>query len=287
MTMSNARNEKWENVMTEAKETPTTRREMIVTLAATGVLAMAATAETAQAQTPPRTFVLVHGAYEGGWIWRYVADRLRAKGHKVFTPTHTGLGERSHLMSGMITLDTHVTDVANVIKWERLENVVLAGHSYGGWVISGAVERMLPKIASIVYVDAFLPENGQKGLDLNSPGSQKAVREAIARGEVSRPPDYSRENSPMMTSQDREWLVSSATPQPIGVSLQPLALTGARDKVAKKAYIRARGYPNPTYDAAYKKLQSDTSWRLYDVPCGHSVMIDMPDRLTEILLEMA
>jgi pimeloyl-ACP methyl ester carboxylesterase len=272
--------------MTEAFGIPTTRRDVIGRLAATGALAMAA-AEPAQGQTSPRTFVLVHGAYEGGWIWRYVADRLRASGHKVFTPTHTGLGERSHLMSGMITLDTHITDVANVIKWERLENVVLAGHSYGGWVISGVVEPMLPKIASIVYVDAFLPENGQKGLDLSSPGSQKAVLTAIAKGEVSRPPDYSRENSPMMTLADREWLVSSATPQPIGVSLHPLTLTGARDKVAKKAYVRARGYPNPTYDAAYKRLQSDGSWRLYDVPCGHSVMIDMPDRLTELLLEMA
>ena len=162
--------------MTEAKETPATRREVIATLAATGALAMAVAAllYAPQAQTPPQTFVLVHGAYEGGWIWRYVAERLRAKGHNVFTPTYTGLGERSHLMSGMITLDTHITDVANVIKWERLENVVLAGHSYGGWVISGVVERMLPKIASIVYVDAFLPESGQKGLDLSSPGSQKA-----------------------------------------------------------------------------------------------------------------
>jgi pimeloyl-ACP methyl ester carboxylesterase len=272
--------------MGEAVETAATRRTV---LAAGGALAMAAAADTmpAQAQSAPRTFVLVHGAYEGGWIWRYVADRLRTKGHKVFTPTHTGLGERSHLMSGMITLDTHITDVANVIKWEGLANVVLVGHSYGGWVISGVVERMLPKIASIVYLDAFLPESGQKGLDLSSPGSQKAVLAAIAKGEVSRPPDYSRDNSPMMTPQDREWLVSSATPQPIGVSLQSLTLTGARDKVAKKAYIRARGYPNPTYDAAYKKLQADKSWRLYEVPCGHSVMIDMPDRLTEILLEMA
>jgi pimeloyl-ACP methyl ester carboxylesterase len=277
--------------MHKGTDTATTRRRVIGQLAASGSIVMAAAADatTARAQTQAlrRTFVLVHGAYEGGWIWRYVADRLRAKGHKVFTPTHTGLGERSHLMSGLITLDTHITDVANVIKWEQLENIVLAGHSYGGWVISGVVERMLPKIASIVYIDAFFPENGQKGLDLNSESSRVAVLNAISKGEVSRPPDYSRENSPMMTPQDREWLVSNATQQPIGVSLQALTLTGARDKVGKKAYVRARGNPNPTFDAAYAKLQSDKSWRLYEVPCGHSVMIDMPDRLTEILLEMA
>jgi alpha-beta hydrolase superfamily lysophospholipase len=283
-------NDNREDIMGEAIDKASTRRTVIGQLATSGALVMAAAAAdstTAQAQTPPRTFVLVHGAYEGGWIWRYVADRLRAKGHKVFTPTHTGLGERSHLMSGLITLDTHITDVSNVIKWEHLENVVLAGHSYGGWVISGVVERMLPKIASIVYIDAFFPENGQKGLDLSSESSRVAVLNAISKGDVSRPPDYLRENSPMMTPQDREWLVSNATQQPIGVSLHPLTLTGARDKVAKKAYIRARGNPNATYDAAYAKLQSDKSWRLYEVACGHSVMIDMPDRLTEILLEMA
>src|SRR5262249_50766451 len=158
-------------VMDEAKSA--TRREVIATLGAAS--ALATTGQAAQAQTAPRTFVLCHGSYGGGWIWRYVADRLRARGHMVFTPTYTGLGVRSQLMSGLITLDTHITDVANVIKWERLENVVLVGHSYGGWVVSGVVERTLPKIASFVMVDAFLPQNGQRGLDLNSPGSRKAV----------------------------------------------------------------------------------------------------------------
>jgi len=274
--------------MDNRADTTATRRVVLGGLAAGGALMMAATdTMTAQAQTQPRTFVLVHGAYEGGWIWRYVADRLRAKGQKVFTPTLTGLGERSHLMSGLITLDTHITDVANVFKWEQLDNVILAGHSYAGWVISGVAERALAKIASIVYIDAFFPENGQRGLDLNSAGSRTSVLNAVAKGEVSRAPDYSRENSPMMSPQDREWLVANATPQPIGVSLHPLTLTGAREKVGKKAYVRARGNPNPMFEAAYTKLQADKSWRLYEVPCGHSVMIDMPDRLTEILLEMA
>lgn len=128
-----------------------TRREMML---AAGAVAATQSIDAAQAQAPmsrPHTFVLCHGSYGGGWIWRYVADRLRAKGHRVFTPTYTGLGERSHLMSGLITLDTHITDVANVIKWERLENVVLVGHSYGGWVVSGVAERTLPKLASLSW----------------------------------------------------------------------------------------------------------------------------------------
>src|ERR1035441_10113729 len=104
-----------------------------------------------------KTFVLVHGAWHGGWCWRRVADLLTAKGHKVFTPTLTGLGERSHLMSPTIDLTTHITDIANVIMWERLGNVVLCGHSYGGLVISGVVERIRKAIEAMVFLDAFVP----------------------------------------------------------------------------------------------------------------------------------
>jgi pimeloyl-ACP methyl ester carboxylesterase len=92
---------------------------------------------SARAQTAPKTFVLVHGAWHGGWCWRRVADQLESQGHKVYAPTLTGLGERSHLMSASIRLDTHITDVVNLVKWEGLDNIVLVGHSYAGVVISG------------------------------------------------------------------------------------------------------------------------------------------------------
>ena len=90
----------------------------------------------------PSTFVLVHGAWHGGWCWVRVADRLRAQGHTVFTPTLTGLGERAHLFGPGITLATHITDVVNLIKWEGLSDVVLCGHSYGGFVVSGTREAL-------------------------------------------------------------------------------------------------------------------------------------------------
>jgi pimeloyl-ACP methyl ester carboxylesterase len=133
-----------------------TRRNAIAMLGA-GASAAAALG-SARAQATAKPFVLVHGSWHGGWCWRRVADLLDAKGHKVYTPTLTGLGERSHLMSGMITLDTHITDVANVIKWENLQDVVLVGHSYAGFVISGVAERVQPAISSIVFLDAFLPQ---------------------------------------------------------------------------------------------------------------------------------
>ena len=129
-----------------------TRREAIGGLAAGVGLAEIGSGPVAlvQAQAARKTFVLVHGSSAGGWCYRRVADLLEKAGHKVYAPTLTGLGERSHLMSGQITLDTHITDVVNVIRWENLDNFVLVGHSYGGWIISGVAEQAEKKISSIV-----------------------------------------------------------------------------------------------------------------------------------------
>jgi alpha-beta hydrolase superfamily lysophospholipase len=233
----------------------------------------------------PRTFVLVHGTSHGGWVWRRVADMLQARGHKVYTPTLTGLADRSHLMSGAINLDTHIADVVNLIKWEGLEDVCLLGHSSGGVIVSGAIEHVLPQVSSIVFLDAFMPENGQKGLDWNSPHARAAIEAAVKAGEVSRPPVKSALYN--ANENDRAWLDAKATPQPIGTALQPMTLTGARDRVARKTYIRATGYPHPIFDRNYARTKADPSWRTYEVPCGHVVQTDMPERLVEILEEVA
>ena len=232
-----------------------------------------------------RTFVLVHGAWHGGWCWRRVANLLERRGHRVFTPTLTGLGERSHLMNPDINLDTHIADVVNVLKWEDLKDVVLVAHSYGGWPVSGAIELALDRIASVVYLDAFVPENGQKALDTASDFSRKAFEDAIAKGELSRaaPPAATFH----VNDKDRAWVDGKTTPQPIGVSLQPIKLTGARERVRKKTYIRAPKYPQPFFDSYYQAKKNDPSWRVFEVPCGHDVMIDMPEWLAETLLDIA
>jgi pimeloyl-ACP methyl ester carboxylesterase len=117
------------------------------------------------------TYVLVHGAWGGGWKFARVAERLRRRGHIVFTPTLTGAAERSHLLSGNITLSTHVTDILNVFRYEDLSDVVLLGHSYGGMVITAVADKIAEKIAALVYLDAFVPENGQSLFDLNIPAN--------------------------------------------------------------------------------------------------------------------
>jgi pimeloyl-ACP methyl ester carboxylesterase len=233
----------------------------------------------------PKTFVLVHGAWHGGWCWRRVSDSLQSKGHKVFAPTLTGLGERSHLMSRDIVLDTHIADVVNVIKWEGLTDICLLAHSYGGFPVSGAIEQIADRVASVVYLDAFMPEDGQKSIDVASEFSRKGTLEAIAKGEISRPPP--KAETFHVNEKDRAWVDSRLTPQPVGVALQPIKLTGAREKVARKTYIRAPVYPQPAFDNYYAARKTDPSWRTYEVDGGHDVMVDRPERLVEIMLEVS
>src|SRR3954452_13800968 len=127
-----------------ANDASTSRRKVLTAGAA--LAAVATAGSPAQAQAEPKTFVLVHGSWHGGWCWRRIADRLEKRGHKVFTPTLTGLGERVHLLNAAVDLNTHITDVVNLIKFDSLENVVLVGHSYAGEVITGVAEQALPSI---------------------------------------------------------------------------------------------------------------------------------------------
>jgi pimeloyl-ACP methyl ester carboxylesterase len=231
------------------------------------------------------TFVLVHGAWHGGWCWRRVADRLRREGHAVFTPTLTGLGERSHLLQSGIDLATHVADVVNVMQWERLADVVLCGHSYGGFVISGVAEVIPDAIRAIVFLDAFLPENGDTILKLTGPAVRDAIRAALQRGELAVPPRPAEAFG--VNAADRQWVDSLCVPQPIGTFTSPIALGGARERITRKTYIRAKAYDNPAFDRALSVAQSDPSWRCYEIACGHDVMVDRPDRLSELLLQAA
>ena len=233
----------------------------------------------------PHTFVLVHGAWHGGWCWRRVADLLAAKGHKVFTPTLTGLSERSHLLSREINVSTHIADVVNVFKYERLSGAVLCGHSYGGLVVSGVAEQIGSAISSIVFLDAFLPDNGDAMVDITGPAVIEAVRKAQEAGALGVPPRKAEAFG--VNEKDRAWVDSLMGLQPLGCFTEKIKLTGARDRIAKKTYIRAKNYDNPGFSKALARVKDDPAWRTYEVPCGHDVMVDMPERLAEILQEAA
>jgi len=231
-----------------------------------------------------KTFVLVHGAWHGGWAWVRVADRLRARGHSVFAPTLTGLGERAHLLHPGIDLSLHIADVLGVIKYEQINDFVLVGHSSGGCVISGVAEAVPDAIHSIVFLDAFIPDNGDATLDLVQPAVQEVIQAALERGETTVPV---RDAAAFKVNEkDRAWVNSLAGPQPIRTMTEKIRLTGARERISRKTYIRASGYPNVSFEKAHARAKADRTWRTFEVPCGHDVMIDEPDRLTEILLEV-
>jgi pimeloyl-ACP methyl ester carboxylesterase len=232
-----------------------------------------------------KTFVLVHGAWHGGWCWRRVADRLQAQGHRVYRPTLTGVGERAHLAGAGVNLSTHITDIVNVFKFEELADVVLCGHSYGGFVISGVAEQCAPAIASIVFLDAFVPNDGESMEAIAAPAVREVIQAAVTRGDSDLAPRSAE--AFRVNAKDRAWVDALCRPQPLACFTEKIKLTGARERIAKKAYIRASGYANPSFDAALAQAKANPAWRSYEVACGHDVMVDMPERLTEILLEVA
>ncbi len=260
-------------------------RRTVLSAATTGVGAAALGATPAMAQSR-KTFVLIHGAWHGGWCWRRVADLLERQGHKVFAPTLSGVGDRHHLLSKDIVLDTHIADIANLFKWEEIRDACLVVHSYGGWPGSGALELIGDRVSSIVWLDAFKPENGQRGVDFSSPFSRKALEEAVAKGEPGRPAP--KAETFHVNEKDRAWVDSKLTQQPNGVALQPIKLTGAREKVAKKTYIRAAKYPQAAFDKALNECKADQTWRTFETTtAGHDVMVDAPEWLAEILLKVS
>ena len=266
-----------------------TRRGVIRSVAAgVGVVAPAASADivgAARAQSASKAFLLIHGTYCGGWIWRRASDLLEKQGHKVFSPTLTGLGERSHLLRKDISLDTQVTDIVNVIKWEDLRDICLVAHSYGGWIGSGALEQIGERVSSIVWLDAFKPENGQKPVDFTNEVFRKAVLDAAEKGEPGFPVPGGKLGPVWVNEKDSAYVSSKLTPHPVGTYLQPIALSGARDKVAKKTYIRATRFPSPVFDKALAECKTDKSWSTFEIASGHNLMLDAPERLTELLLQ--
>jgi pimeloyl-ACP methyl ester carboxylesterase len=264
------------------------RRVLRGTAAAGGLVASAGFSSifsAARAQSARKTFVLVHGAFCGGWIWRRVADQLEQQGHKVFAPALTGLGERSHLLRKDVDLDTHIADIVNLIKWESLDNVCLVAWSYAGFVGSGALESIGNRVSSIVWLDAFLPANGHRVLDFTAFG--KAVQAAVDKGETG---FGGTGNIPavFVAERDRAFAQSKVTPQPIGTFLQPIKLSGALEKVAKKTYVRLPKFPQPAYDKALADCRNDKSWVVVELrDVGHMGMLDAPDRISELIVKGA
>jgi pimeloyl-ACP methyl ester carboxylesterase len=232
------------------------------------------------------TFVLVHGAWHGSWCWARVRRALTALGHQVFTPTLTGVGERSHLLSRDIDLQVHVDDVVNLLRWEALDEVILCGHSYGGCVIGGAADALPDRIAALVWLDAFLPEAGESLHDL-LPDAQRELQLSLAgeHGEGWRVPPIPAEIF-NVNARDRDWVDRQCTPQPLATFQQKRRPGGGAAAIARNHYIFAAGWEGTPFTGSYDRAKA-RGWTTSEMACGHDVMLDDPEGLVAELLAVA
>lgn len=225
------------------------------------------------------TFVLVHGATAGGWVWRSVPSLLRQAGQEVYTPTLTGLGERRHLFHADLSMETHILDILHVLMFEDLYQVVLVGHSYGGAVITGVAEQCTERIAHLVYLDAFVPQDGEAVKDLYDPSVAAALAEYYLSG--------GRGSAANRTEiEDPRFL-----PHPLKTFIHPLQIKNEQAKALRRTYIfctekqemgmRAQGIVRSAERARA------AGWGYHELPTGHHSMWTMPRELTALLLGIA
>jgi pimeloyl-ACP methyl ester carboxylesterase len=231
------------------------------------------------------TIVIVHGAWVGGARWRRVVDDLTDRGHHVFTPSLTGLGDRVHLNSRAVNLSMHALDIANLIKYEQLRNVLLVGHSYGGMPISVAAE-LVPEgvIQSILYLDAFFPEDGESLNDL-VPGPPHLP--ADPDDYLVPPPRVTAVGfNAHLSAEERAAYEAIRSPQSVYCFSEKARLTGARDRVPKKTYVIATGYKNDTFTKFAERLRKREGWRVEEMPYTHDLQHVAP-RETADMIESA
>jgi len=231
-------------------------------------------------------FVLVHGGWRGGWIWKRVAQLLRKEGHTVYTPTLTGLADRSHLLHADINLSTHIQDIVNLIKFEELKDVVLCGHSYAGMVISGVADQISESISSLVYLDAWFPQSGDSIMTLSPEMYQLMyIKDAGKHGGIACSPIPAAILH--VNDQDRAWVDTMATPHPFATMIEAIQLQGRHLTVRKKTFALASAWePNP-FKQFYERLQGDPTWVTRTIESGHDAMLDKPEEVASLLREAA
>jgi pimeloyl-ACP methyl ester carboxylesterase len=235
-------------------------------------------------------FVLVHGAWHGAWCWSRVLPLLRAAGHTAHAVTLTGTGERAHLLHRGITLDTHVTDVVNLVDCEELDDVALVGHSYGGLVITGAADRLLARRASplrcLVYIDAVVPHPGESWSTHQS-DEQRVQRLAAASAHplgALPPPDAGLFG---LIGSDAAWVNRRQTPHPFGMYQEALHFDGDRLASVPRAFIDCTSPAWPSIAPMRQRVRSEPGWRVRELPTGHDAMVSAPAALTQLMLDAA
>ncbi len=233
------------------------------------------------------TIVLVHGSCHGGWCWDKLLPYLKKDNNQIYTPTLTGLGERSHLLFENINLSTHIKDIVQVFEYQNLYNVTLIGHSYGGMVIGGVAEIMPDRIKSMIFLDAYIPQNGKSAFDL-IPGLEKIYRQRSLKekGKEWLVLSYTPEEFGVMDSDDIAWMKNRLCPMPFHTHDEPLFMQNVKSKVLPKFYITFSDFGESMFKSIESKKTSSENWNYFELRRGHDTIITAPKELSKLLLEI-
>lgn len=232
------------------------------------------------------TFLVAHGAWSAGFVWKKMRPLLRAAGHELVTTSHTGLGDRRHLAHKDVDLDHHITDICAVLFQEDLRDVILIGHSYGGMVATGVADRMPERLSQIVYLDAFVPKDGDSMMSLGTPEQRKRWQEGAEKegdGWLV-PPNPS---PPDTAPEDVEWVKPRRYPQPIKTITQPIKLPRGESKLPKSYIYCTRVGPGDMFGPFARAAKADPAWRYFELDASHNPHITTPYDLARVLIEIA
>ena len=255
---------------------PDYRRRRV--LAGMTLLPVVGAARVLEAARPSKqlTFVLVHGGWHGGWCWKKVTPLLRVAGHAVYAPTLTGLGDRAHLFTSAVNLSTHIEDVRALLFYEDLHDVVLVGHSYGGMVIAGVAPLVVSRLAGVIYLDAFLPDDGKALEDyIERPPTADGISRLAPPGA---PPRWG-----VTDKSDIAWMEARLRDQPAGTFREAVHIKSDISVRVPHSYVQCTRLPQ-LVEAAGRAKQRGFRYRTL-FSAGHDAMISQPARLARLLLE--
>jgi len=231
-------------------------------------------------------FVLVHGAWHGGWCWKRLSPLLRAAGHDVYTPTLTGLGERAHLLTPEVNLRTHIDDIVQVLYYEDLSDVLLVGHSNAGLVISGVADRVPERLRELIYLDAYVPRVGETAEEVLGSYTLQLAEQARTTGEGWFLPPGLPGDFGITADADVVWMQERLSPSPWGRQQPPLRLltTPAAGALAR-AFISCTAMN--WFESTAEWVRADSNWRYVELAAGHDAMVTAPHELARVLIGLA
>lgn len=236
----------------------------------------------AQATKNPPVFVLVHGAWHGGWCWQKVSADLRAKGSIVYTPTLSGLGEHKNTLNRNIDLNTHIDDIVNLIIMEDLQNVILVGHSYAGTVIAGVADRIPERLSKLVFLDALIIRNGQSALSEQPKDNQAYMIKAAEKDSGLSIPIWTADAFGVTDPKDIKWVNERLAPHPYKTFTQQLVLNHPYGNHLPLIYIGCTNPILPPIKRFIEETKNDKNWQYYALNTGHDAMITTPDALAAL-----